>query len=54
MGNALLVDWLVVIIGKIMHYIARVTMEWGKTLRMWWVVFYVIWHFGHVGGRNII
>lgn len=53
-GNGLLVDWLVVIIRKIMEYIAWVTMKWRKTLRMRWVVFYVIWHFGFVCGRNVI
>jgi len=51
--NTLMMNWLVAVVWKIMHNIARVTVERGKTLRMW-VVVQVVRHFGFIGDWSII
>ena len=52
MGQAFWVDWLVVIIGQVVEYIAWV-MNWRKTLCMW-MAMKVVWHLGFVGCWHII
>jgi len=53
-GNTLVVDRFVAVIGEIVHHVARVCVERGETLGVGCVVCQVVWHLGFVGDGGIV
>jgi len=53
-GNTLVMDRFVAVIGEIVHHIARVCVERGETLGVGGMVSQVVWHLGFVSDGGII
>jgi len=53
-GNTLVVDRFVAVIGEIVHHVARVCVERGETLGVRCMVCQVVWHLGLVSNWGIV